>query len=333
MSVTSAALGAARAASCPRGSSNGTSCSRTASFMNGGTVFRAAAAKTTTTRGGRTTLRVLAKDVDPESLMILQQRLGQKITLEGQGFAGEAKANQLNQMNKSSTGLVGLDGRSLADGKKIVKNENSLEITNDPENLFKDVDEVESSMLIDKRLAVRKAKMEAEMAAKAKEDWLKNRAELEATRAARVLPSAEDPSSIVKYFFETEINEMEYEIVRCRPLLTDAFFAHMTSTMATEADENERGKFEALFKVTADFVGFVDKTAKSLAAPKDRLRKLLEAKDKKAMILEMVDKDELDLNLMALLKTNINTAKENKLLREAEFMEKIYNACSKFVDM
>jgi hypothetical protein len=36
---------------------------------------------------------------------------------------------------------------------------------------------------------------------------------------------------------------------------------------------------------------------------------------------------------MALLKTNINTAKEAGLTQEAEFMEKIYNACAKFVSV
>ena len=33
----------------------------------------------------------------------------------------------------------------------------------------------------------------------------------------------EDPEALVKYFFDTEINEMEYEIVRCRPLLVESF--------------------------------------------------------------------------------------------------------------
>ena len=70
-----------------------------------------------------------------------------------------------------------------------------------------------------------------------------------------------------------------------------------------------------------------------MLSPLERLKKLLESKDKRAMILEMVDKDELDLNLMALLKTNINTAKQQGGQDDAvAFMEKIYTACAKFVD-
>ena len=62
------------------------------------------------------------------------------------------------------------------------------------------------------------------------------------------------------------------------------------------------------------------------------MMKLLTAKDQKAMILEMVDNDELDMNLMALLMTNINTAKVAGLDQEAAFMQMIYSACAKFVD-
>ena len=42
--------------------------------------------------------------------------------------------------------------------------------------------------------------------------------------------------------------------------------------------------------------------------------------------------DELDLNLMALLKTNINTARAGGQEDAAMFMEKIYAAAAKFVD-
>ena len=50
------------------------------------------------------------------------------------------------------------------------------------------------------------------------------------------------------------------------------------------------------------------------------------------MILEMVDNDELDLNLMALLQTNINTARQAGQEDAAQFMEKIYKAAAKFVE-
>ena len=96
--------------------------------------------------------------------------------------------------------------------------------------------------------------------------------------------------------------------------------------------EDMKGKIDALSTVTSNFVGFVDQTTKAMLQPKERMMKLLTAKDKKAMILEMVDNDELDMNLMALLMTNINTAKAAGLDQEAEFMQKIYSACAKFVD-
>ena len=125
---------------------------------------------------------------------------------------------------------------------------------------------------------------------------------------------------------------MEYEIVRCRPLLTDAFFANLKETIE-KSDGLDKEKREALYTVTSGFVGFVDQTTKAMLQPRERMMKLLTAKDKKAMILEMVETGELDINLMALLKTNINTAKEAGLKQEAEFMEKIYNACAKFVSV
>ena len=50
-------------------------------------------------------------------------------------------------------------------------------------------------------------------------------------------------------------------------------------------------------------------------------------------IQEMVDKDEIDINLLALLKTNINTARAGGQEDAAAFMEKIYAASAKFVDI
>ena len=157
-----------------------------------------------------------------------------------------------------------------------------------------------------------------------------SREELEAARDARVQPTTH--AELVAYFFDTEFNEMEYEIVKQRPKLTDAFFAHLIEAKAAETDEEERGKLDALYTVTSEFVGFVDQTTRAMLSPLERLTKLLNAPDKRAMILEMVDKDELDLNLMALLKTNINTARQGGAEDAAVFMEKIYKAAAKFVE-
>jgi hypothetical protein len=274
----------------------------------------------TTTTGRRRASHVARADVDPQSLAILQQKLGQRITFEGAGA---------ENLNKGV--LLDRTGNAMNKDKGVVKrDENALEIAYDPDGLFPDVDETSSSFLIDRRLGERQRMKEEELQEEAKKKHKEERAKLQAERDARTQP--DDPEGLVQYFFETELNEMEYEIVRCRPLLTDAFFANLTKTIA-ESEGLEKEKREALYTVTSGFVGFVDQTTKAMLQPRERMMKLLTAKDKKAMILEMVETGELDINLMALLKTNINTAKEAGLTQEAAFMEKIYAACAKFVNV
>jgi hypothetical protein len=288
---------------------------------------RSARAGSASRARARGALVVRASGVDPESLAILQQRLGQRIELEGQGAA---------QLNQTAGKLLGADGRAIDkdERKKVLKADEqanqALEISYDPEGLFPEVDEVAASMLIDKKLKQQEIDLEKKEQEAAQEEYDKAREELEAARDARIQPTTH--AELVAYFFDTEMQEMEYEIVKQRPLLTDDFFAFLIERKDAEEDEEERGKLEALFKVTSEFVGFVDQTTRAMLSPLERLKKLLEAPDKRAMILEMVDKDELDLNLMALLKTNINTARQGGQEDAALFMEKIYAAAAKFVD-
>ena len=270
---------------------------------------------------------VRASGVDPESLAILQQKLGQRIELEGQG------AESLNQ---TAGKLLGADGRAIDkdERKKVLKadevGQQALEISYDPEGLFPEVDETAASMLIDKKLRARELELEKKEDEERQEEYEKAREELEAAREARIQPTTH--AELVAYFFDTEFNEMEYEIVKQRPKLTDEFFAYLIEAKTEETNEEEVGKLEALYKVTSEFVGFVDQTTRAMLSPLERLTKLLNAPDKRAMILEMVDKDELDLNLMALLKTNINTARQGGAEDAALFMEKIYKAAAKFVE-
>ena len=261
-------------------------------------------------------------EVSAQDLAILQQRLGgQQISFEGAG------AQQLQQK-----GLIDAQGNLMSAGQKPIKSSNpdALEINYDPDGVLGDVSD-ENDMLIDRHLAKRDAQaLEAEKE-KLKEEWKKKRKELEEAREARPEPTS--PAELVTYFFETEFNEMEFEIVRNRRKLNEEFFAYLKSQMEdASVSEDMKGKIDALSTVTSNFVGFVDQTTKAMLQPKERMMKLLTAKDKKAMILEMVDNDELDMNLMALLMTNINTAKAAGLDQEAEFMQKIYSACAKFVD-
>jgi len=280
------------------------------------------------TRGGgcgaRRAAIVARAEVDPQSLAILQQKLGQQITFEGAGA---------DKLNKGV--LLDAGGRAMGKDKGIQKSstsEQALEISYDPDGLFPEVDESSASMMIDRRLGMRQAEMDADVEEEMKKKHEEARAALQEARDARVQPGPEDPEALVTYFFETEINEMEYEIVRCRPLLVDSFFQHLQKTVdASEGLEKE--KREALYTVTSNFVGFVDQTTRAMLQPQERMIKLLTAKDKKAMILEMVETGELDVNLMALLKTNENTARQAGRTQEADFMKKIYNACAKFVSV
>jgi hypothetical protein len=280
---------------------------------------------TPTARRGGAVIR--ASGIDPESLAILQQRLGQRIELEGSG----AEA-----LNATAGKLLGADGRVIdkEERKKVMKADDvgkqALEISYDPEGLFPEVDETASSMLIDKKLRQREMELEKEKEDEQKEEYEKARAELEEARDARVQPTSD--TELIEYLFSTEFNEMEYEIVKQRPLLTDDFFTYLIDRMNTTDDADEKEKLDALYKVTGDFVGFVDQTTRAMLSPLERLTKLLNAPDKRSMILEMVDKDELDLNLMALLKTNINTARQGGAEDAAVFMEKIYKAAAKFVE-
>ena len=53
---------------------------------------------------------------------------------------------------------------------------------------------------------------------------------MEAARDAREQPTTH--AALIAYFFDTEFNEMEYEIVKQRPLLTEDFFAFLKKTEA-----------------------------------------------------------------------------------------------------
>ena len=261
-------------------------------------------------------------EVSAQDLALLQQRLGgQRITMEGAG------AQRLEQK-----GLIDAQGNLMSAGQKPIKKSNpdQLEINYDPDGVLGEVED-DSDMLIDRHLAKRKAQELEKEKEKLKEEWKKKRKELEDAREARPEPTS--PAELVTYFFETEFNEMEFEIVRNRPKLNEEFFAYLKSQMEDDAvDEDMKGKIEALNTVTSNFVGFVDQTTRAMLQPKERMMKLLTAKDKRAMILDMVDNNELDMNLMALLMTNINNAKAAGLDQEAEFMQKVYSACAKFVD-
>jgi len=83
----------------------------------------------------------------------------------------------------------------------------------DPSGIFKDVRS--ESGLIDKRLSDR-AKMAA---AKADKEFSKReekiRKTIEKRRASRS-PPENDPRGLIEYLLDTEDNDIEYEVTRCR---------------------------------------------------------------------------------------------------------------------
>ena len=148
------------------------------------------------TRGGgggaRRAAIVARAEVDPQSLAILQQKLGQQITFEGAGA---------ERLNKGV--LLDAGGRAMGKDKGIQKSssEQALEISYDPDGLFPEVDESSASMMIDRRLGMRQAEMDADVEEEMKKKHEEARAALQAARDARVQPGPEDPEALVKYFF------------------------------------------------------------------------------------------------------------------------------------
>ena len=69
------------------------------------------------------------------------------------------------------------------------------------------------------------------------------------------------------YFFATEFNEMEYEIVKQRPKLTDAFFAHLLEAKAAGDEALEALEAARREAVAGSKAEPVSKTAASARAP------------------------------------------------------------------
>ena len=74
-----------------------------------------------------------------------------------------------------------------------------------------------------------------------------------------------------------------------------------------------------------------DAQAASLAAPAERMRKLLTAKDKRAMLNEMAAGNEIDKDLITLLDQNAKAAKDAGQAEAAEFLGKVRDAARKFL--
>lgn len=166
-------------------------------------------------------------------------------------------------------------------------------------------------------------------------------------RAARIVPTLEDPpQAALDYLLSTVTDDLAFEIARIRPLLNPAFDAHVQQLMeaermreeATDAAGEERPvtmlrNYEVLRKIIDITFRNIDAAASFLAAPKDRLMKLLSSKDKKAMVLQMVGDNEIDDDLLVLLKTNQADAQVAGATEVAEFLGKLHDMCQRFANL
>ncbi|PRW56710.1 hypothetical protein C2E21_4432 [Chlorella sorokiniana] len=160
------------------------------------------------------------------------------------------------------------------------------------------------------------------------------RLEVQKKREARKVP--EQMEDLIEFFLDTEAPEMEFEVARCRPMLGDDFFAYLDRRIGLERfanvpDEERLAELETLRDYLKEAVEAVDKAASSLAAPQDRLKKLLAAQDKKACLLDMAANNEIDRALIDLLDQNIESATEAKQEKVVEFMTKVKQAALRYM--
>lgn len=158
-----------------------------------------------------------------------------------------------------------------------------------------------------------------------------------AARQARVVPQTN--SELVNFLLDTETQDIEFEIARCRPRLDEDFFSFLQreigsarfSVNRTKETEDRLVELEALNKVLQEGIEAYDKMTIDMLGAKERLGKLLASKDKKATLLEMLEKNELDRSLLALLDENIAAANSQGQDQAAMFMEKVRGAVLKYI--
>eukprot|EP00963_Diacronema_lutheri_P010754 scaffold1148_cov335-Pavlova_lutheri.AAC.4 len=153
-------------------------------------------------------------------------------------------------------------------------------------------------------------------------------------REARVVPTK--PDDVVEYFLDTESQEMEYEIARCRPQLNEAFFKHLdqaigTLRFASTPDEERLAELEALRGVLQEGVQALDEMAANAGAPAQRAKELLQAKDKKQKIQEMAATNQIDNDMLNILRQNAMLAREAGNDEIGTFIDKVIIACQKFL--
>ncbi|XP_022156442.1 uncharacterized protein LOC111023335 [Momordica charantia] len=158
-----------------------------------------------------------------------------------------------------------------------------------------------------------------------------------ALRESREIP--DNLADLVEYFLDTEAQDIEFEIARLRPRLTEEFFSHLKfelgqlrfSVSKTEAMEDREIELEALQKALEEGTEAYDKMQGELVKARQSLTKILTSKDVKATLLDMVERNELNRSLLALLDENIVNAQRGDQKEAAAFMEKIRGAVLKYM--
>jgi len=223
-----------------------------------------------------------------------------------------------------------LKGRLREDGVVLEDTEEEedlpLEIAWDEEGLF---GQSSNDDLIARNMQQRQARFEEEEAERKAEERAKLRKELEEFRASRTVPE-NDPRMLMEYLLTTEINELEFEMTRCRPQLTEEFFNYTEKEVEETAAGERLDQLKGMLKATREFVAFMDANVQALAAPADRLKALFAAEDKKQHILEMAGEGQIDDPFMALFFTNIDMAYSSGNEKVGDYMKVMYDECKKF---
>ncbi|KXZ41137.1 hypothetical protein GPECTOR_740g899 [Gonium pectorale] len=156
-------------------------------------------------------------------------------------------------------------------------------------------------------------------------------------REARTPP--DEAVQLIEFMLNTDAEDMEYEVARCRPKLTPAFFKQLDSIIGAERfaakpDQERLAELDTLRQYLEEAIEAIDKAVVKTASAADRLKKLLTSKDKKETILvggEMAAANEIDQALVDLLQQNIDAAKAAEQTAAAEFMEKVKVAVAKYL--
>ncbi|KAG6606162.1 hypothetical protein SDJN02_02906, partial [Cucurbita argyrosperma subsp. argyrosperma] len=156
-------------------------------------------------------------------------------------------------------------------------------------------------------------------------------------RASRVVPN--NVTGLIEYFLDTEAQDIEFEIARLRPRLTEEFFSSIKLELGelrfavnkTEAMEDRVIELEALQKALEEGIEAYDKMQGELVKAREGLTKILTSKDVKATLLDMVERNELNRSLLALLDENIANAQSGNQKDAAAFMEKVRGAVLKYM--